>query len=152
VQTETGMKLECRQFDLWPLVETLIHDLRPVAGTASTQLLNQIPEDLTAYADASLLKRVFQNLVANAIKYTPRGEVIIGAREALAGGAIECWVTDNGAGIPAARLENIFDKLESDPKEEGGAGLGLAIVRTFIEAHGGHVSVQSKEGVGSTFR
>jgi two-component system, OmpR family, phosphate regulon sensor histidine kinase PhoR len=152
IQTETGVKLEGRAFDLWPLVEVLIHDLHPVAGTASTQLINQIPEELTAYADASLLRRVFQNLVANAIRYTPRGEVVIGARENGTEGAIECWVSDNGAGIPEDRLEMIFDKLETDLQKEDGSGLGLAIVKTFVEAHGGKVTVESKEGVGSTFR
>jgi signal transduction histidine kinase len=153
IQTETGVKLKRREFDLWPLVEALIHDLHPVAGTASVQLINQIPEELTAYADASMLRRVFQNLVANAIRYTPRGEIIIGAREARAVGAIECWVSDNGAGIPADRLEIIFDKLATDPDKEygSGAGLGLAIVKTFIEAHGGTVTAESKEGIGSTF-
>jgi signal transduction histidine kinase len=152
IQTEFGVKLERREFDLWPLVEGLIHDLRPVAGTASTQLTNEVPEDLTVYADASLLKRVFQNLIANAIKYTPRGEVVIGAQEAGADGGLECWVSDNGAGIPEDRLEIIFDKLETDPEREGGTGLGLSIVKTFVEAHGGKVTVESKEGVGSTFR
>ena len=152
LQTETGIKLECRNFDLWPLVEALIHDLHPVAGTASTRLINKIPEDLTTYADAGLLRRVFQNLVANAIKYTPRGEVVIGAREMAVEGAIECWVSDNGAGITADRLGNIFDKLETGPHKEGGTGLGLAIVQAFAEAHGGKVSVESKVGVGSTFR
>jgi len=152
IQTETGVKLERREFDLWPLVETLIHDLHPVAGTASTQLINKIPEELVAYADASLLKRVFQNLIANAIKYTPRGEVVMGARETGPGGAIECWVSDNGVGIPEERFEVIFEKLESDPERDGGTGLGLAIVKTFVEAHGGRVTVESKEGVGSTFR
>ncbi len=152
IRTESGVKLECRQFDLWPLVEALIHDLHPVANTSSVQLLNSIPEDLRAYADASLLRRVFQNLVANAIEYTPRGEIVIGARETGPNGAVECWVSDNGAGIPAERFEAIFDKLESDPHKEGGTGLGLAIVKTFVEAHGGQVSVESKEGAGSTFR
>lgn len=152
IRTESGVKLERREFDLWPLVEALIHDLHPVAGTASTQLINKVPEDLTAFADASLLKRVFQNLVANAIEYTPRGEVIIGAREIGAEGDLECWISDNGAGIPEDRLEIIFDKLETDREREGGTGLGLAIVKTFVEAHGGKVTVESKEGVGSTFR
>jgi two-component system, OmpR family, phosphate regulon sensor histidine kinase PhoR len=152
IQPETGIKLERREFDLWPLVEALIHDLHPVAATAGTQLTNDVPEDLTVYADASLLKRVFQNLVANAIKYTPRGEVVIGAQKTGAAGGLECWVSDNGAGIPEDRLAIIFDKLETDPEREGGTGLGLAIVKTFVEAHGGKVTVESKEGVGSTFR
>jgi two-component system, OmpR family, phosphate regulon sensor histidine kinase PhoR len=152
IRTETGVKLERREFDLWPLVESLIHDLHPVAGTASTQLTNEVPDDLTVYADASLLKRVFQNLIANAIKYTPRGEVVIGAQETGAESGLECWVSDNGAGIPQDRLEIIFDKQETDPEREGGTGLGLTIVKTFVEAHGGKVTVESKEGVGSTFR
>ena len=152
LQTEIGIKLERREFDLWPLVEALIHDLHPVAGTASTQLINKVPDDLVVYADAGLLRRVFQNLIANAIKYTPRGEIIIGARELGEEGAVECWVSDNGSGIPEELLEKVFDKGETDPESAGGTGLGLAIVKTFTEAHGGQVTVESKEGVGSTFR
>jgi two-component system, OmpR family, phosphate regulon sensor histidine kinase PhoR len=152
IQTEAGVKLEPRRFDLWPLVESVIHDLQPMAETASTRLLSEIPEDLVAYADASLLRRVFQNLIANAITYTPRGEVVVGARETGVEGATECWVSDNGSGIPEDRLDKVFDKLETDPQKQGGAGLGLAIVKTFIEAHGGKVTVETKEGVGSTFR
>lgn len=151
LETETGIKLERRMIDLWPLVEALIHDLHPVAGTASTKLMNKIPDELVVYADASLLKRVFQNLIANAITYTPRGEVVIGAQRCDGEDAVECWVSDNGAGISPERLQKVFDKLETD-SHEGGLGLGLAIVRTFVEAHGGNVTVESKEGGGSTFR
>jgi two-component system phosphate regulon sensor histidine kinase PhoR len=152
LQTELGVKLERREFDLWPLVEALIHDLHPVAGTASTQLINQVPDDLVVYADARLLRRVFQNLIGNAIKYTPRGTVIIGAGELGTDSAVECWVSDNGAGIPEQLLEKVFEKGETDPESAGGTGLGLAIVKTFTEAHGGTVKVESKEGLGATFR
>ncbi len=152
LQTEIGIRLQRREFDLWPLVEALIHDLHPVAGTASTELINKVPYDLVVYADASLLRRVIQNLIANAIKYTPRGEIIIAARELAAEGVVEGWVSDNGAGIPEELLEKIFDKGETDPENAGGMGLGLAIVKTFTEAHDGKVAVESKEGVGSTFR
>jgi two-component system, OmpR family, phosphate regulon sensor histidine kinase PhoR len=155
LQTEVGIKLERREFDLWPLVEALVHDLHPVAGTDSTRLVNSVPDDIVVYADASLLRRVFQNLIGNAIKYTPRGEVVIGARELAADGVVECWVGDNGAGIPAALLETIFefDKASTESSDsDGGTGLGLAIVKTFAEAHGGEVAVESTEGVGSTFR
>jgi two-component system phosphate regulon sensor histidine kinase PhoR len=152
LQTEIGVKLERRECDLWPLVEALIHDLRPVAGTASTRLINRVPEDLVVYADASLLKRILQNLIANAIAYTPRGEITIVAEEVVAEGAVECRVSDTGQGIPAEFLEKIFDKGETGPDQTGGTGLGLAIVKTFAEGHGGRVSVESAEGVGSTFR
>ena len=152
VQTEAGVKLERREFDLWPLVQAVVHDLNPVAGSNGTRLLNEVPEDLIAFADASLLRRVFQNLLANAITYTPRGKVVIGAREKDREGAVECWVSDNGSGIPEDLLDKIFAKLESDPQKPEGTGLGLAIVKTFVEAHGGAVNVETKEGVGSTFR
>ena len=152
--SELGVKLERRTFDLWPLVEALVHDLDPLAHGAGTRLVNQVPDDLAVYADAGLLRRIFQNVIANAITYAPHGEVLIGARQSEAGaqGTLECWVRDNGEGIPRERLEKVFDKSETDPGKEGGWGLGLAIVKTFVEAHDGAVSVESQEGVGSTFR
>lgn len=152
LRTETGLKLERRRFELWPLVETLIHDLRPVAETGSTQLINDVPHNLVVDADASLLHRVFQNLIGNAIKYTLRGEVRVGARKLDKGEDIECWVSDNGAGIPKARLETVFDEPKTDSQKESRSGLGLAIVKTFIEAHGGKITVESKVALGSTFR
>jgi signal transduction histidine kinase len=152
VQTEMGMQLECRTFDLWPLVEAVIQDVKPVADTAGTSVFNKISHDLLIYADASLLRRIFQNLLATAITYTPRGEVVIDAREVDPSGSIECLVSDNGSGIPKARLDKLFKKLETDPQKQGGTGLGLAIVKSFVEAQGGTVSVETMEGVGTTFR
>ncbi len=151
LQTEIGVKLERRAFDLWSLVETLIHDLHPVAGTDSTRLVNEVPDDLVAYADASLLRRVFQNLIANAIRYTPRGRVAIGARELDAASGVACWVSDDGTGIAPELIDKVFEKGETDPDGADGMGLGLAIVKTFIEAHGGRLSVTSREGARSRF-
>ena len=152
LQTELGIKLEMREFDLWPLVESLIHDLHPIAGTSSTCLINDVPEDLVVYADASLLKRIYQNLIANALNYTPRGQISIGAAETRDEDSVECWVSDNGAGIHAELIDKIFEKGESDQENLDGMGLGLAIVKTFTEAMGGHIKVTSKEGIGTTFR
>jgi signal transduction histidine kinase len=151
LQTEIGIKLQRRHIDLWPLVEGLTHDLHPVAGTSSTQLVNHVPDDLVVYADASLLRRVFQNLIANAINFTSRGEIIIAASGPGADGAVECSVSDNGSGIPTELLEKIFVKGITDKDGDSGGGLGLAIVKSFIEAHGGWVTVDSKPGSGSTF-
>lgn len=151
VNSTSGLKLERRQLDLWPLVEALIYELRPVADTATTRIRNDVAEDQTVFADASVLKRILQNLISNAIKYTPHGEVIIAA-EAGADGSVTCSVRDDGAGIPEDRIALIFDKLETDGEKEGGLGLGLAIVKMFVEAHGGEVSVHSREGAGSEFR
>ncbi len=147
-----AIKLERRQFDLWPLVEDLIYDLSPVAKTAGTRFINNVPDDLVVYADAGMLRRLLQNLMANAIKYTPHGEIIVGAQELVEQGFMECWVSDNGAGIPASLIDKVFDKGETDPENEGGMGLGLAIVKSFVETHGGAVGVESTEGSGATFR
>ena len=152
LQTETGIKLERRELDLWPLVQGLIHDLRPVAGTGSTKLINKVPQRLVVFADASLLRRIFQNLIANAIKFTPRGKVLIKAQQIETEGLVECRVTDNGRGISPDRLGKVFDELETDSPGDGGLGLGLAIVKTFVEAHGGKVTLESTEGAGSTFQ
>jgi signal transduction histidine kinase len=152
LRTEVGMKLERRETELWTLVEGLVHDLDPVAGTASTRLVNSVPDELLAYADATLLKRIIQNLIANAIRHTPRGEIIIDARELADRSGVECTVTDNGSGIRTEFLDRIFDKGETESGDGDGKGLGLAIVKTFVEAHGGKVAVKSELGRGSTFR
>ena len=151
LETEVGIRLVRRKFDLWPLVESLVHDIQPIAGSGTTQLVNAVPDEFVVYADATLLRRVFQNLIANAIAYTPNGRVVVGAA-AVAGGGAECYVRDNGAGIPADRRARLFDKREADSERQGSLGLGLAIVKTFVEAHDGTVEVESELGAGTTFR
>lgn len=152
LETEVGVKVERRRFELWPVVEALVHDLHPVAGTSSTALINGVPDDLVVFADASMLSRIFQNLIANAIAYTPRGEIFIGAALDAAGATAECWVADNGAGIPAEFLNTVFEKGAGDPSKPGSTGLGLAIVKTFVEAHGGTVKAERNDGPGATIR
>lgn len=69
-----------------------------------------------------------------------------------ANGAVACRVIDDGADIAADLVDHVFDKGVSDPESAAGSGLGLAIVKSFVEAHGGEVSIQSTHGVGSTIR
>ena len=149
--TELGVNVERRRFDLWPMVETLIQDIQPLAIKAATRVVNQVPDEIEANADANLVRRVLQNLLSNAISYAPGGEVSIGASDPGGASPLEIWVQDNGAGIPADRLDKVFDALETDPKRDG-VGLGLAIVKTFVEAHDGKVVVESVVGHGATFR
>ena len=148
-----GVKVELRWFDLWPLVEALLDDLETIAAEANTKLLNRVPVDLVVFADARLLRRVFQNLIGNAIRFSPGGEVIVSAQATVAQGIVECWVSDNGQGIAAELLEKVFDKGESvgEGGSASGLGLGLAIVKSFIEAHDGSISLQSVLGQGSKF-
>jgi two-component system phosphate regulon sensor histidine kinase PhoR len=147
-----GVSLERRAFDLWPQVEALVEELAQVARASASELVNEVPDDVVVYADARLLRRILQNLVANAIRFSPKGRVSVGARVIDAGGecGIECWVRDNGAGMSEEFLGKVFSVEES--ASEGGKGLGLSIVRTFTEAHGGTVACESVLGEGTTFR
>ena len=150
LQLGDSPKVEKREFDLWSLVESIIQDLYPIASDAHTTLVNNVSPDLTIFADARLLGQVFQNLISNAIKFTPNGKITIGARDV--NGIAQCSIQDNGAGIDVERLDKIFDKLETDQQpDKRGVGLGLAIVKQIVELHGGTITVESRVGEGSTF-
>lgn len=100
------------------------------------------------------IKQVLLNLLENAIAHTPPGSsVTVAAKEAA--GMVEISVTDTGEGIPAAELQKIFERFhrvdKSRSRATGGSGLGLTIARSFVEAHGGTISVQSAPGEGSAF-
>jgi two-component system phosphate regulon sensor histidine kinase PhoR len=104
--------------------------------------------------DRGKLAQILLNLLANAIKFTPEGgHITLSAR--LAGDGIELSVADTGIGIPAAEIGRIFDEFHqvdgSSSRTYGGAGLGLALVRTLARMLQGEVSVESTEGKGSTF-
>ncbi|MEO6740267.1 MAG: HAMP domain-containing sensor histidine kinase [Chthoniobacteraceae bacterium] len=139
---------ECRMFELWPLVQRLVLDLRPLSSKHGIEVINEIPRALIVFADAGLLSQVFQNLLGNAFKYAAQGRVFLSAREDA--GTVTCIVRDNGPGIPPELLPRIFDKLATDPDKEG-TGLGLAIVKQIVEAHGGTVNAESTLGAGATF-
>jgi len=141
--------LEKREFDLWPLLQALAQDFEPLADSAHTEIRNNVPEDLSIYADAQAISRVFQNLLSNAIKHTRDGRISISGQRT--GDRVELWVEDTGDGIATERFDKIFHKLETDGTDQGALGLGLAIVREIVEAHGGTVSVESRLGQGSKF-
>ena len=143
--------LVLEEIKLRPLVEGLLEDMKPLAEVSNTALVNNVPEGLTAFADTNLITLIFQNLISNAINYTDKGTVTIGASNLKESTVVECWVSDTGVGISAERIEKVFDKLETSHKK-GGLGLGLAIVKKFVEAQGGKVTVDSKINSGSTFR
>lgn len=142
---------ERREFDLWPMVEGLLMDLAPLVDHDRVKIVNAVPGDLSAFADSLMLSQIFQNLLSNAVRYTTRGTIEVGAEAMGHGLSVRCWVLDTGSGIESRRLEKVFDKLESDRLHDGGLGLGLSIVKQLVEAHGGEVVVESEVGRGSTF-
>ncbi len=143
------LRPERRPFELWPLVQRLLHDLHAVSSKHAIEVVNEIPPSLTVFADAGLIERVLQNLLGNAFKYSTRGRVTVSASDEA--GTVTCVVRDNGAGIPPQMLSKVFDKRVTDPEKEG-TGFGLAIVKRVVEAHGGTVRVESSHGAGAAFQ
>ena len=144
------------QPDLQPIkARELIIDeaetLRPQVEAKALIFEVDVPVDLPlVVADRSQIERVVANLVVNSVRYTRQGEIRIVAE--LRGHYVAVAVSDTGEGIPPEYLPHIFDKFVQVPgTATGGAGLGLAICRLIVEAHGGQISVQSEIGQGSTF-
>ena len=137
------------------LLERTLLLLDPVAAQRRIQLLRRFAPDLPPFlADPDLLSRAFENLVSNAIKYSPEGaDVTIST--AAEEDYIVIEVADHGYGVPASDLGRIFEKFYRVPRVEDaetpGTGLGLAFVREIAELHRGSVSVRSEVGRGSTF-
>ena len=105
--------------------------------------------------DPAKLRHVLTNLLGNAVKYTERGSVALSVRHRPEQGIVEFQVADTGIGIPATELPHIFEMFSqvrgTRPRSSGGVGLGLHIVKKFIQLLGGDVTVTSEQGIGSTF-
>jgi len=126
--------------------------LRPQVEAKGLRLKVEAPHRLPfVLADREQIERVVSNLVTNALRYTQRGgEIAISV--AQCDGHVSVSVTDTGRGIPADCLPHIFEKFVQVPgAQPGGAGLGLAISKGIVEAHGGQIVAQSELGRGSTF-
>ncbi len=137
------------------LLSECVDVVQAAAGAAEVPLLvGPEPPDLEIVCDPRQMRSALVNLVDNAIKYSgPQQPVEIGA--CVVDDRIAFVVRDHGIGIPTRDLERIFERFyrvdRARSRDTGGTGLGLAIVRQVAEAHGGEVSVHSREGEGSTF-
>jgi PAS domain S-box-containing protein len=152
---ESGKEtLELRPVRAAQLLESTASVMDAMAERAGVHLRADA-DDLVVRADSDRLVQVLTNLVSNAVKFSPQGaEVSITARRS--GG--EAWfaVADRGRGVPADKLESIFERFQqvdsSDSRQKGGTGLGLAICRSIVAQHGGRIWAESTMGEGSTFR
>lgn len=149
------LALDTRPLDLARLVDAAVESARPEAAARCLDLSADTRDALPVVADAERMLQVLSNLISNALKYTSeRGRVAV--RASSDGDRVRVEVHDDGAGIDPAMQTSIFEPFrQADPlagRRRGGIGVGLAIVREVVEAHGGRVGVQSEGlGRGSTF-
>ena len=150
------LELNYERVDVNGTVEDCVRMLRDRADNNGLELTISLPEEpLFLIADRRAVKQVLLNLLTNAIKFTPAGGHV-GVSVRYGDGLATITVRDTGVGIPASelpRLGNPFEQVNCDPMlAKGGSGLGLALVRALMEKHGGTLSVDSEEGVGTTVR
>ena len=152
---ETGMALKLREVNLRPFLEDNLFVFTLAAQNKDISLHFTPPEhDLTVYIDPERMEQVFQNLISNAIKYTPDGGSVELAAY-IQTGRVTIQVQDSGFGIPEADLPYLFDKFyrvsHAAHMRSEGTGLGLSIVKSILGQHGGKIWVDSAIGQGSTF-
>ena len=140
------MTLERNRVDAHALLVSVFNLTRDWARKQNLRLDFHCPPDIGALtADERRIKQALFNLMSNAIKFTPEGGhvTLIGRRE---GEAVIFEVSDSGVGIPREDRTRVFEKFERGPQPEGrttGAGLGLSLVKNFVELHGGYVEIES---------
>jgi signal transduction histidine kinase len=150
--SEAGtLRLHPEPVDPGVLIDEVVRAFEGTAGTAGVTVRAEVPGDLPILdVDPVRVREILTNLVANAIRHTPRDGVVT-VRATLADPWLEMTVTDTGPGIDPVVLPHVFDRFVSSPGS-GGSGLGLAIARSLAEAHGGSLEVAATGSAGSTFR
>ena len=140
------------------LLDTLLGNAaqlcRDSAAARQVALDIQCEDNLAVNADAPLLEQAILNLLDNAIKYSADGDTVTVTARRL-GSEIRIAVTDTGPGIPQKHIPRLFERFyrvdQARSRQMGGTGLGLAIVKHIVQAHGGHITITSETGRGSTF-
>ncbi len=150
---DTGaMRPNFTDFRIEEILVQLQREFDPVAREKNLQLHFMITR-LTIHSDRRLLRRLLQNLISNAIKYTPSGRVLIGARRHGENLSLEVW--DTGLGIPESQQKIVFDefkRLDQGAKVARGLGLGLSIVERISKVLGHRIDLVSQSGRGSVFK
>ncbi len=154
------LELDVHDFDLREAVEDVCEMLAPQGHGKGLELMAWIDDDVpsTVSGDRARLRQVLTNLVANAVKFTERGEVAVRVRLAQRDerqAIVRFDVIDTGIGIPPAAMDRLFDSFSqadtSTTRRYGGTGLGLTISRQLVELMGGEIGCESEPGIGSTF-
>lgn len=152
-RVESGrLVVEPRPESPYVLVCEAVETLRPLATATNLKLKAAVrPDAPQVLADPARIQQVLSNLVGNAIKFTPPGGRIVVSVEAL-GRSVRFAVVDSGPGIAPEQLPHVFGRYwQANRADRRGIGLGLAIAKGLVEAHGGRIWVESQVGVGSQF-
>lgn len=151
----TGPAIEMKPFDAAELVENSLDRLLPVARSRNVALKEVNATELPqALGDVEHLRQALLNLIGNAIKFSPPGSTVRVSANPAPPGEVRFCVTDDGPGIPEAEQAFVFHKYfrgDTLKNEVDGVGLGLNITKQIVEAHGGHIWVQSAPGKGASF-
>lgn len=151
-------KFTPRSTDVGQVLKTTVENFGVVAEAGQVTLNLEVPEDLPpVYVDPERLEQILRNLISNALRHTPTdGRVTARAGYIASTRMLEVEISDTGEGIPDDELPLVFERFyrgdKSRSRAKGGSGLGLAIAKSWVEAMGGRISVESRVGVGSTFR
>jgi CheY-like chemotaxis protein len=149
---ETGnLSLDAKHVDTSRLLLSTVESQQDVAAEASVILASDLSPSLPPVrGDEERLLEVLENLIGNAVKFTPAGgSITVGA--VARGDQVLIWVKDSGSGIPPEQLPHIFDRFwQAKKKERRGLGLGLSICRGIVKAHQGLIWAESTVGVGTT--
>ncbi|WP_420130454.1 ATP-binding protein [Longimicrobium sp.] len=145
------LSFEPHETALAEVVDDVLATVAGMAGEKSLVVESSVPAELPAvWADRERLHQVLSNLVGNAVKFTTEGHIRVSA--VRDGDEVRVAVEDTGPGIPAEHLEHVFDRFwQARSTRRAGAGLGLAIARGVVEAHGGRIAARSEVGRGTTF-
>lgn len=140
------IKLQKENIDLYYMLVQMMDEFYPILSAKGNTATLQADESLTAYGDSVKLARVFNNILKNAAAYsTPNTEILISAKQEE--GRVIVSIQNHGPTIPAEKLAAIFEKFyrmdEARTSNTGGAGLGLAIAKEIVLAHGGTITAQS---------
>lgn len=146
---DKGVVANVVELDLVTAIRTAVELARPAATAAGLELGTELPPSLDARADPDQLAQVIGNLLQNAIRYnSPGGRIYVRAERRPADVLVS--VVNTGEDIPAADLPHVFERFyrveKSRDRAHGGAGIGLAIVRQLVEAAGGSVGAESRDG------
>jgi signal transduction histidine kinase len=150
------LRVELHEVNLWEFLSELrsLYDRPP---DKDVKLIWTYPYDMpSVQADRGKLKHVLENLINNALKFTEHGTVTVSAIYSAAKELLEFKIADTGVGIPREQLSAVFEKFRQVQganawTEHGGVGLGLYIVKKYMDLLGGKIHVESRAGEGSTF-